>query len=259
MDRERDVLGIPPAPTRIAPPTAYRAPGRLAKVVMALLAVNVVFDLGAALVDWQMLDFLERARQGDFVTFEEATEHDNRMAYAALLQFLALVACGIPFIVWFRRVYRNLVPLGTRTLRFGTGWAVGGWFVPFLGLVRPKSIANDVWRASDPDLPPEIEAPPTGVRVPVYMTLWWITFVVGAWIYPPLDFGGNAEPSLGELVFEVRRTFAGDVSSVVSGLLAVAVVRGITLRQEQRHARLASGALVREQPDQPADDQRDPV
>jgi hypothetical protein len=53
----------------------------------------------------------------------------------------------------FRRAYRNLPALGAESPRFSSGWAVGAWFVPFLNLVRPKQIMDDIWRASDPALP----------------------------------------------------------------------------------------------------------
>ena len=66
------------------------------------------------------------------------------------LQVLIYLPTGIMFIIWFRRAYQNLVAWGTEGLRFGAGWTVGGWLVPFLNLVRPKQIMNDLWRATDP-------------------------------------------------------------------------------------------------------------
>ena len=67
---------------------------------------------------------------------------------------IVLLVCVGLLIAWTHRLYRNLEPLGFRELRFGSGWAVGGWFVPFLNLVRPKQIVNDIWRAGDPALGP---------------------------------------------------------------------------------------------------------
>ena len=34
-------------------------------------------------------------------------------------------------------------------LRYGNGWAIGAWFVPILSLVRPKQMANEIWRGSE--------------------------------------------------------------------------------------------------------------
>lgn len=241
MEREPNTGGViePLVPEKRAPSGPYRSPARLSSVVIALLTVHVVFDAAAAIADWQMLDLLQRVRDGAAVTFEEASAHDDRVFYAGLLQFAGVILAGIPFLMWFRRVYRNLGPLGVQMLRFKPGWAVGGWFVPFLGLARPKSIANDVWRASNPELPRDLVEPPEGAPVPGVMNWWWGTFLVGWWLYP-VDTGGDLNPSLDELMTQVQRALAADAFLVVAGILAILVVRKITLRQEQRHATLAS-------------------
>lgn len=241
MERETSTGGViePLVSEKPAPAVPYRSPARLATVVIALLTVHVVFDAAAAVVDWQMLDLLQRVRDGAIVTFEEAAAHDERMFWAGVLQAAGLLLAGIPFLIWFRRVYRNLGPLGSRTLRFKAGWAVGGWFVPFLGLARPKSIANDVWRASNPELPRSFVEPPEGAPVPALMNWWWATFLVGWWVYP-VDNGGELDPSLDELTFQVQRALVADTVLVVSGILAILVVRRITLRQEQRQATLTA-------------------
>lgn len=215
----------------------YKPARRVATVAIAFLTVNIVFDLAAAVVDVQMLGLLDRVRAGALVTFEEAQAHDERMFWAGILQAAAVLAAAVPFVVWLRRLYRNLGPLGTRTLRFKPGWAVGGWFVPFLNFARPKSIANDVWRASDPQLPGEMIEPPEGGHVPRFMNWWWGTLVASYVVYPsPVP---RRNPSLEELTTEVQRLLAGDVLTIVAGILAIVTVHRTTQRQEQRRARLA--------------------
>jgi hypothetical protein len=88
------------------------------------------------------------------------------------------------FIIWFHRAYRNLGSLGVAQLRWGTGWAVGGWFVPLLNFVRPKSIANDIWRGSDPAASTEVaDFEPQG-PVPWFHNLWWIVVRRGDTVQP---------------------------------------------------------------------------
>src|SRR5215213_2684690 len=38
--------------------------------------------------------------------------------------------------------------LRCRDRRYGTGWALGSWFVPILNAWRPKQIINDIWHQS---------------------------------------------------------------------------------------------------------------
>lgn len=227
------------APRHGAPADSYRPARRVATVAIAFLTVHIVFDIAAAVVDVQMLGLLNRIQDGALVTFEEAQAHDDRMSWAGILQDGAAVLVLVPFIVWLRRLYRNLGPLGTRTLRFKPGWAVGGWFVPFLNLARPKSIVNDVWRASDPELPPEMIEPPEGARVPSFVNWWWGTLLASRAIYPNPNAVPDVTPTVGDMIVDVQRVLAGDVLLVVAGILAIVTVSKTTQRQEQRRARLA--------------------
>ncbi len=82
------------------------------------------------------------------------------------------------FAAWFFRAYRNLARGGIQDLRFGTGWAIGGWFVPFFNWVRPKGIANDIWRGTEALAERRVE----GWRarpVPALVHWWWGCWLVG--------------------------------------------------------------------------------
>lgn len=220
-----------------APDEPYKSAVRVANVAVALLAVHIVFDVFAAAVDVQMLGLLDRAREGALVTLDETQALTDRMRRTGMLQYGGVVAVLVPFVVWTRRVYRNLRSLGTRRLRFKAGWAVAGWFVPFLQFARPKSILNDVWRASDPELPREILGPPPGAGVPAVVNWWWAALVTCRLIYPDglLEAG-----TLDRMTFEVQRVLVGDVLLIVAGVLAIRTVLKLTRRQEQRRARLVT-------------------
>lgn len=222
-----------------APEGTYRSPLRLSNVVIAFLTVNVVVDLASAIVDSQTLELIERVREGGTVTFEEADANYKAMNGAGILQIVSLVAAGIPFVMWMRRSYRNLGPLGVSMLRFKPGWAVGGWFVPFLWWARPKSILNDVWRASDPELPREMHRPPEAAPVPRVMNWWWGFYVLGSIVYPSAT-RDELDPSLESLESTIQQVLAGDVFFVLAGILGIVVVRKLTVRQERRHAMLSS-------------------
>ncbi len=76
----------------------------------------------------------------------------QRTALARAVQLIDVIGVGL-LAVWTRRLYGNLRPLGFHELRFGEGWALGGWFVPVVNLVRPKQIVNDIWRAGESGAP----------------------------------------------------------------------------------------------------------
>lgn len=215
----------------------YRSPRRIAAIVIALLVANVVWDSIATVTDFQLLGLIDRAAQGELVDPVEADRLDSQMRSIATLQMLAALAGGIAFIVWIRRLYRNLPALGVKWLRFKQGWAVGGWFVPFLNVARPKSIANDIWRATNPGLPREIEGPAPGAPVPALLNWWWAAFLMNGWFYRIGD-SPRGDASL-ERLRTAMQIYAGmDAISVVAGVLAIFVVRRMTDRQEARRAAL---------------------
>ena len=50
--------------------------------------------------------------------------------------------------------------------------------VPFLNLVRPKQIMNDLWRATDPKMPVQPGIAWKQVRVPLLVHAWWLLFLL---------------------------------------------------------------------------------
>ncbi|MFN2588239.1 MAG: DUF4328 domain-containing protein [Actinomycetota bacterium] len=209
---------------------------RVAALAIVFVTAHVVLDVFAVVTDVQMVGLLNRAKAGELVTIEEADALDVRMARIGLMQSLGVLITGIPFIVWFRRVYRNLPALGIRWLRFKLGWAVGGWFVPFLSVARPKSVVNDVWRATDPSLPREVDEPPAGGHVSPLLNWWWAAFVVSGFLYAGGSGAFEARPSLDELLWEAQRYAFADAISIAAGILAILVIRRVTARMQMRHA-----------------------
>jgi hypothetical protein len=69
---------------------------------------------------------------------------------AGCLVPLVFLPTAVVFCMWMHRSYKNLLEMGTRGLSYSPGWAAGAFFVPFLNLVRPCQIAQEMWRASRP-------------------------------------------------------------------------------------------------------------
>ena len=167
---------------------------------------------------------------GDFRDLERS---DDWFAILALPSAAVGIAAIVLFLVWFARAYRNLPALGIRRLRFTPGWAVGAWFVPFLNLWRPKSIANDIWKGSDPDLPwPTADW--RNARVAPLVHWWW-----GIYLASFLRFTVTInEAGLDDRDADLARTEAlSSILTAVAGVLAVRFIGRVTERQRERAAR----------------------
>ena len=98
------------------------------------------------------------------------------MAVAGV-ELVAMIATGVVFVAWTRRMYRNVAPLGDTT-RFAPGWAVGAWFVPILNWFRPKQILDEVWRAGTRAGRPESASDVTSDSA--LPDAWWATFLIAS-------------------------------------------------------------------------------
>lgn len=204
--------------------------------VMALVVV-IVADLLAIGADWLEIDLLSRAIDGKRVSMSELDSSDDRQAVLGLLGLAVVIAAAVFFIRWFHAAYANLTALGREDLRFGTGWAIGAWFVPLLNLWRPKQIANDIWRGSNPNVPSQ-PAPWKEAGVPTFLELWW-----GAWIIADVGQIAMRVWFESETAEELRTAAYADIGflviDVVAATLAIVVVRRLTARQDERVRRSA--------------------
>ena len=235
----------PSASTAEPPPAAPGAPvegyqplgGRARRVRVALAAVAIV-DIVAMISGVLQLRLLQRA-QTEEISEEAASTNDLLYGGVGLVQVAAVVVTAVLFIRWFHRAYRNLGVLGGLP-RYGAGWAIGGWFVPILNLWRPKQIANDIWRGTDPELPPGGAPARKGGQLPALFALWW-----GGWVISNLidnvafRLTLRAE-ELPELISSTQVNLLADGFEIPLALVAALVVSRTTGRQDERAAQLGA-------------------
>jgi Protein kinase domain/Domain of unknown function (DUF4328) len=166
-----------------------------------------------------------------------------------IVQALWFLVSATLFLAWFRRAYANLVPLGARGLRYRHWWTLGAWILPVFSLFRPKQLLNDIWRASDPDLPSDMGDDWHWRPVTPLLGWWWAAFLASILVRSITTEAVHAAASvmtLGLLPSQLDRFQASadvqvlaDLLTVLAGVLALGVLRRTTRRQEQRAARLA--------------------
>ena len=220
-------LRTPPRPLRGA-----------ARVVIILLALGALVNGVSLVVEAVHVGILQQLDRGVNVDIDKVSASDARVGASAFAQIVVYVLTIAGFLFWFHRAYANLPRLGARWLRFGRGWAIGAWFVPFLNLWRPKQIANDIWRASDPDAPAYLDAGWPKTRVPALLHWWWAMWLVSSF----LDRGASdADADASTLPDQIDAAYAlivADALGIVAAALAATVVWRISGRQDERARRL---------------------
>jgi hypothetical protein len=202
------------------------------QAVTIIFILIVAASIAALVSDLLEINLLDRVIAGEDVTDAEATANDNRQGLVGLLQFVALVAGAIVFIRWLTAAYRNTDVVSPGTRRYGHGWAIGAWFVPFLNLWRPKQIVNDVWRAGGRDAS---DAEPGALLV-----WWWSAFVISNWLanIGVRSWFGDETPQ--ELRDGTVALAVSDGIDIFGAILAILVVKRISDRLDSRTAERAT-------------------
>jgi Domain of unknown function (DUF4328) len=172
--------------------------------------------------------------------FADVQSNDDRQLVVTVVYTALSIVAIVFFIRWFWSAYWNLRPLGQPESRFHPAWAMVSWFIPIFNIWRPKQMANDIWRGSDPSGTRIAADEWKNVSVPALLGWWW-----GAWLV--FSYLSNQVGRLwwrADTVESVRTAAIVDAVSsgleIVTGVLAIAVVRRLTARQQARAAQLAA-------------------
>lgn len=218
---------LPPPPVRFAQPLT-----ELGVWVQRVLIVFIVFDVLALAVA------IAAAAEGDTTS--------TGLRIVGYVQGAVNLALTVLFLLWFYRAYSNLRVLGVPRLRFGPGWSAGAWFIPIFNLWRPKQIANDIWRGSDPDAPADQGDAWHRAAVPRIVHLWWALWVASACFgvfavvdaVSKIDFrhsGSNQQVQVDPVL-----TAVGAGIGIAAAVCLILVIRAISARQDARIGRLTA-------------------
>jgi len=160
-----------------------------ARIATFCLGAVIVTDVVSMFGDYSLLQFVNDVANGLPASDERANSVDSYNRAAGSLQLLALLLSAIFFCRWFHRAHGNLSTLGITELKYTPGWAVGGFFVPFLNLVRPYQVMSEVWKRS---MELWTERPSAHIRANPprdLVGLWWAGFLL-------TSFAGNLSGQL---------------------------------------------------------------
>lgn len=227
-------MSVPMPTPRPAPGPYLRSPIGLGRAAVALLGLVIAVDLFAVYADLVLYDVT-----GDLMDGASAGAAAGRLddanslnTVAGGIQSGALIACAVVYLCWFVRVRANAGVFAPDAQSMKPGWAIGGWFVPFVNLWYPRRITRDIWDASSP-----LGARRSYLLVNAWWTLWLLSLVG--------DRVGSAQSADADTV---DGTHAGayalmisDALDIAAAALAIALVLRLTRMQ---HAKALAGPGV---------------
>jgi len=150
---------------------SYGLTGTLAGIVIAAAALS-----GVAAILFVRAWLLA---QDDASSFGEIVEVWDAALAVAGFYFMAFIVGAVLLLIWLNVAYKAAQSRGALERKWGSGWAVGAWFIPFANLVIPKLVVNEVDRMSAPDLIEPIGATWRTMPRLSYSDLWWALYIIG--------------------------------------------------------------------------------
>lgn len=249
----------PMAPMSPVSPVKPFASGHVrALLSIAALAVGIVLDLIAIVSDFMEIGLLSGIQAGGVITNAEAAANDTRQLIIGVLQIVVYLVTVVLFLMWIHRAHRNLPALGAQGLKYSPGWAVGGFFVPFLNLVRPFQVMKEIWKASSPGHGVSDFAGTSGTlgvsgtswqTAPVspLLGLWWGVWLLSG-VLGQVAVRLSSADTVEGLLTSSWMTLLSDAMGIVAAVLIILIIRQIDSRQEEKALGIVPPATLYAQP-----------
>lgn len=219
-------------------PPSFESGRFRAKAAIYSVAAVALVDMATVALDFRRLVLLSRLT----AVFQpeqllQIAYHGPSIAFARLRLVFICIA-GIRFLMWFHRAHRNLPALGASHLSYSPKWAVWGFFIPFVNLVRPAEVAVEIWKASDPEAGGEDWA---RLRAPRHILVWWGLFLLSglsAWMLLSLT---HQLEDIADLTDWLMVSALQNFIDVAAAVFAILMLRDIDSRQEKKSSLQKAG------------------
>ena len=221
------------APTfapNVRPVLPYLSGHGRATGTMALLGICIALSAALIVSSLMQIQLLETARGGAVIDPAAATANDQRHGALAIADLLAHLVTAVAFLMWFHRAHRNLPALLATQIQYSPGWAVGGWFVPFLNLVRPCQVMSEIHLGSDPARIHPVGRPYSQTMV----YCWWTAWIISG-ILSQISFRvGVGSTEIHTLIATSWVDVATSLVGIAAGVFAIILMRTIDRAQTER-------------------------
>jgi hypothetical protein len=229
------------------------SPDGVARWTRGLLLAGAALSAVALVSDLMEVGLISRAATAA-VTEAEAAANDSRQQLIGVLQVGVYLGTIVAFLMWFHRSHRNLSALGNDDLKYTPGWAIGGFFVPVLNLVRPVQVMREIWYGSAPsgyhrDTALDDHAARNALPTPFLVGLWWALFLITGFLGQVVfRMTLDEEATLAELKTTSQLQAVADLIDVPTALVLFVLVGRIASWQSERYDLASTQDLMRPGP-----------
>jgi hypothetical protein len=210
----------------------------LAMAMTVVLALFVLFAAVEIVNCFVAIRTINRILANDVVTDTERSAVDERNVLITQASSILNLAVVVLFCFFMPRANRNVRVFGAGGLSFTPRWAAGVFFVPIWALYKPYQAMKEIWQGSDPD-----RALGSWLgKAPALLSWWWGMYLTMEGASQLFNNLFRRTRELPEMTTRYGAQIAVCVVSTMSAVLAIAVVRALASRQDERQRRLTAGA-----------------
>ena len=203
---------------------------RLATIMLGLVAI---VSAAAAWTDVEMVVFLGDILQEKDVDIEAAENLDTWVLRVVIAQVTLAVLGLASFIAWFYAAHKNLERAGMEDLDHTSKWAVWGFFVPILNLIRPYKVMKEVWRGSLFLTGEAEEEDWKEIKEGGIVEGWWTMFVLSV-IAGRISARMTSDSiDAARLTLESMVSFVANFLDIPVAILGIILIRSVTRLQER--------------------------
>lgn len=177
---------------------------------------------------------------------EELELGGPELAYAlvGVVQLIALTLAAVFFIRWFYLAHRNLGDLSGEPPSHASGWAIWGFFVPILNLIRPQQLMREIWTTTSGIWEREASRVVGLARPSDLVNLWWAFFLATSFFGNAVGRASWRATTTQEMLWATWATLFADAFDIAAVLVTLALVRNVTALQRPLLGHAPAGPAV---------------
>ena len=216
--------------TCITPYSSARTRADWATAIFIIFGLITLLSLATTI---HQISLIKDLLNGQQVSNLQLQASDAVLSYIGYIYSPTFITAAITFLLWLRRASTNLEPLGNTYQEYSPFRAIFWWFIPAASLIHPYWVVKEIWHQSRPD--------PSQRPVSVLLGPWWLT-----WITSILTgtigsaFLSKSDPSLADLQTQHTIAAVSDVTTLISLVFVIIILRKITSNQDLKHMLLTA-------------------
>jgi hypothetical protein len=205
--------------------------------VMSLLGVMILSELFAVLTNIIGLAYyLSKTPAQVLAETDELVFPTVLSCCSSLFYFSILIGTAVTFCLWLYQAESNLQLLSVSGLHYSPAWAIGWFFIPGANFVLPVMVMQELYKASDPTIPPQKPLEWRNASPNLLIFAWWASLVIGQFgilISIAVSLPGNAT-SRGQHLGSAFLSIIASVFTIAAAGLILWLVRQIQERQKKK-------------------------